>query len=81
MLNRTFGARAVLLAASLAITAPGIALAGQPKMEKALAALQAARTKLANAEEDKAGHREAALRLVDQAIAEVHLGIEAGAGH
>jgi hypothetical protein len=81
MSNRSTGARAALFAASLAILAPGIAFAGQPKMEKALAALQAARNKLANAEEDKAGHREAALRLVDQALAEVREGIAAGAGH
>lgn len=81
MTHHRLGARALLLAAGLSLAAPSLALAGQPKMVHALDALRAARAKLAAAEPDKAGHREEALRLVDQALAQVQLGIEAGAGH
>jgi hypothetical protein len=51
--------------------------AAQPHMDNALAALQTARGELQVAEANKGGHRVNAMRLVDQAIAEVRAGIAA----
>ena len=51
--------------------------AGQPHMENALTALQNARHQLEIARPDKGGHREAAIGIVDNAIHEVKLGIDA----
>ena|SRR5437899_700607 len=50
----------------------------QPHMQAALDALTNARRNLDKANPDKGGHRANAIGLVDQAIAEVKLGIEAG---
>jgi hypothetical protein len=47
----------------------------QPHMQNALGDLQAARTELSVAMPDKGGHRVAALSLVNQAISQVHQGI------
>jgi hypothetical protein len=47
-------------------------------MDNALGALQTARSELQVAEANKGGHRVNAIRLVDQAIAEVRAGIRAG---
>jgi hypothetical protein len=52
--------------------------AGQPKMQAALSELRAARASLEQAVADKAGHRVKAIALVDQAIAQVESGIQAG---
>lgn len=49
----------------------------QPHMQAALDALQSARNNLDKAEADKGGHRASAIQLVNDAIAEVRLGIEA----
>ncbi len=49
----------------------------QPHMQAALAALETARNELQAAEHDKAGHRANALRLVNEAIREVHEGMRA----
>lgn len=49
--------------------------AGQPYMEAALEQLRGARASLEQAEHNKGGHREAAIGLVDQAIAQVKEGI------
>jgi hypothetical protein len=56
----------------------GLAVAAQPHMDNALGALQTAKSELQVAEANKGGHRVAAIRLVDQAIAEVRAGIRAG---
>jgi len=56
----------------------GIAYAAQPHMQAALGHLQAARGELQAAEQNKAGHRESALRLVNEAIGQVQAGISAG---
>ncbi len=56
----------------------GCGYAVQPHMQNALAALQSARGELQVAEHNKGGHRVNAIRLVDQAIAEVRAGIAAG---
>lgn len=53
----------------------GYAVAAQPHMNNALSDLRAARHQLQEAVPDKGGHREAALRLIDQAIAQVNDGV------
>ena len=50
----------------------------QPHMQAALDALQSARNNLDKANADKGGHRANAIQLVNDAIAEVRLGIQAG---
>lgn len=50
----------------------------QPHMQAALDALNSALTNLNQAEADKGGHRAKAIDLVNQAISEVNLGIQAG---
>ena len=64
------------LAAALAVGALiGQATAAQPQMEAALDALQGARTHLIAANNDKGGHRAAAIRATDAAIAETRAGM------
>lgn len=50
----------------------------QPHMQAALAALNDALNNLNQAEADKGGHRAKAIDLVNRAISEVNLGIQAG---
>jgi hypothetical protein len=50
---------------------------GQPNMEAALRDLRAARASLQKAVPDKAGHRDKAMGLVAQTIAEVQAGVAA----
>ena len=47
----------------------------QPKMHAALAALQAAKTNLDNATEDKGGHRVKAIKATEEAIEQTKKGI------
>jgi hypothetical protein len=54
----------------------GEALAYQEHMHAALDALRTARHELEDADANKGGHREAAIRLVDEAIAETQAGID-----
>jgi hypothetical protein len=54
----------------------GQALAYQEHMHAALDALRTARSELESADANKGGHREAAIRLVDQAIDETRAGID-----
>jgi hypothetical protein len=54
--------------------------AGQPHMQAALDALMNAEHELNVAEEDKGGHRLAALRATRNAISETHAGIEFARG-
>jgi hypothetical protein len=49
--------------------------ADQPRMRNALRHLRDARAALENAERNKGGHRERAIELVNQAIAEVEAGM------
>ena len=53
----------------------GVAVGAQPRMEAALHALENARAELQAAEHNKGGHRDRALKLVDQAIHQVREGI------
>ena len=57
--------------------AAGYAGAAQPHMQAALDSLRAARSELQAAEHNKGGHRVKAIELVDSAITETKLGIEA----
>jgi hypothetical protein len=50
---------------------------GQPNMQAALGDLRAARASLQKAVPDKQGHRNRAIALVDQAIAQVQAGMAA----
>lgn len=56
--------------------AAGCATGGQPHMQAALDHLRSARAELEAANSNKGGHRERAIELVDQAIAEVRAGID-----
>jgi hypothetical protein len=53
----------------------GRASADQPRMQAALEHLRRAKVELEKADRDKGGHRENALRLTNDAIAEVEKGI------
>ncbi len=66
------------VASSLGI---GYAIGAQPHMQETIALLQNARTELTAATPNKGGHRERALALIDQAIAEVNEGINFAATH
>ena len=50
--------------------------ADQPNMQNALSQLQAARSSLQAASHNKGGHREIAIRLINQAFVEVQLGLD-----
>jgi hypothetical protein len=67
----------VLLVASAAMNLQTMR-ADQPRMKDALHHLRAAREALVHAERNKGGHRERAIQLLDQAIAEVEAGISSG---
>jgi hypothetical protein len=71
---KTFKTTIVIL---LSISALGLnsAFARQPHMDNALRHLREAREALQRAEANKGGHRERAIALVDQAIAQVEEGI------
>jgi hypothetical protein len=58
-----------------AAVASGVAIAQQPNMQNALNALFSARSSLQMAAPNKGGHRDRAITLVNQAIAEVEAGI------
>ncbi len=65
----------VVLAGS--VLSISLARADQPNMRNALGQLQAAKASLEAATNNKAGHRVNAIRLIDQAIVEVQMGINA----
>jgi hypothetical protein len=64
-----------LIAVTTVFCTPVVRAEPQPRMDTALADLQAARAKLERAEHDKGGHREKALELVNAAIAQIKEGI------
>ena len=82
--NRAFSRRAaaksILTAGTAGLVAASLAEAEppQPHMRAALTALQNAANQLKQAEPDKAGHREKAIQLVNEAIGQVQEGIQAG---
>jgi hypothetical protein len=70
----TFSVGAAVLAGSL--VSATLVRADQPNMQNALSQLQAAKASLEAASHNKGGHRENAIRLINQAIVEVQLGID-----
>lgn len=79
-MNRNRSARMSLAALGAVAALAGAFWAGkvaadQPHMEKAIDHLQSARRELNDATPDKGGHRERALKLVDDAIAETRKGM------
>jgi hypothetical protein len=66
--------------AAIAVGLAKPAVAAQPHMAAALRALRTARTELVAAAPDKGGHRGNALKLLDQAIAEVQQGMSYAKG-
>ena len=71
----------IFLAALLMVCAAfygGFAVAAQGHMFNARSNLQAALYQLNSAVADKGGHRRQAINLIDEAIGQVNLGIEAG---
>ena len=66
----------ILLVGLLIGAAIPLAWGSQPYMDNALRHLQAARADLEKATPNKGGHRERAIQLVDQAIAQVRDGIK-----
>lgn len=77
-LRNLFLVTAVAVAAAVSGALIENAQAGQPHMYNALTALHNARHQLEIAEHDKGGHRDRAIGIIDQAIAEVRAGIDAG---
>jgi hypothetical protein len=74
----------LIAAAAVAVPAAGLltqtAAAVEPNMQNALQALQSAHDWLQRAAPNKGGHRERALRAVEQAINEVRAGIAYSGG-
>jgi len=74
----------LIAAAAVAVPAAGLlsktAAAVEPNMQNALQALQSAHDWLQRATPNKGGHRERALRFVEQAINEVRNGIAYSGG-
>lgn len=72
--------------AAVAVALPALAAASktvaaiEPNMQNALQSLEAAHDWLQRATPNKGGHRERALRLVEQAIGEVRAGIAYSGG-
>jgi hypothetical protein len=74
-------ARTMLLGAAIAGSMGiGYAIGAQPHMAESIALLQSARGELAAATPNKGGHRERALALIDQAIAQVRAGMAFAGG-
>ena len=73
-LNRLVIALLIVTAIASGFVA-GHASADQPRMQAALEHLRLAKAELEKADRDKGGHRERALRLTNDAIAETERGI------
>jgi hypothetical protein len=79
-MTTTFARRLLLGTAIAASIGIGYAIGAQPHMTESLGLLQSARGELAAATPNKGGHRERALGLIDQAIAEVRADIAFAGG-
>ncbi|MEO1688308.1 MAG: hypothetical protein AAFU61_10420 [Pseudomonadota bacterium] len=75
--SRRHAALGVAAAALAGVAAAGPALADRPQMEKALEALETARTHLNKATSGQSGHKAKALEHVNAAINEVKAGMGA----
>jgi hypothetical protein len=74
-MTTSFARKALLGTAIAASMGIGYAIGAQPHMAETVGLLQSARAELAAATPNKGGHRERALGLIDQAIAEVRAGM------
>ena len=72
---------AAAVAAFAAGCASGPTYSYQPHMQNALASLQYAQNELQQAEPNKGGHRERALRLITQALENIQAGMDFAAAH
>ena len=79
-MTTSFARKALLGAVIAASMGIGYAIGAQPHMGESITLLQSARAELAAATPNKGGHREKALGLIDQAIAEVRAGIAFAGG-
>ncbi len=79
LVSRRRAAKNLVAAGAAGLAVATLAEGQQPHMQKALTALNNARTALQNAIPDKAGHRVKAIELVNQAIQQTQEGIAAGA--
>ena len=79
-MTTSFARKALLGTAIAASMGIGYAIGAQPHMAETVTLLQSARAELAAATPNKGGHRERALGLIDQAIAEVRAGIAFAGG-
>jgi hypothetical protein len=80
----TFSSKSIVVALGVTLASGvfiGQALAYQEHMHAAMDALRTARSELEAADANKGGHREAAIRLVDQAIDETRAGMEFAHDH
>jgi hypothetical protein len=75
-----FGRKLLLGAVIAGSVGIGYAIGAQPHMGETIAILESARAELVKATPNKGGHRERALGLIDQAIAEVRAGIAFAGG-
>ena len=75
-IRRSFGFLIVAVALAVGLFA-GYAVANQPHMVNARNFLNQAKAELQLASHNKGGHRDNAINLINQAITEVNLGIDA----
>jgi predicted ATPase len=66
----------LVLGIAMVMVTAGISGAGQGNMRDALQSLREARAALEKAEDNKGGHKQKAIDLVDKAIAQVEEGID-----
>ncbi|SDI28388.1 MULTISPECIES: hypothetical protein [Bradyrhizobium] len=79
-MTTSFARKALLGTAIAASMGIGYAIGAQPHMAETVGLLQSARAELAAATPNKGGHRERALGMIDQAIAEVRAGMAFAGG-
>jgi hypothetical protein len=79
-MTSSFVRKALLGAAIAASMGIGYAIGAQPHMTASIDLLRSARAELGAATANKGGHRERAIKLIDQAISEVRAGIAFAGG-
>ena len=80
-LKLALGATAIAVVGVVGGVGAGVAYAEPTHMQNALGDLQSAQSQLQQALPDKAGHRVEAIGLIQGAINQVNLGIQAGGGN
>ncbi len=66
----------LVLGIAMVMVMAGVGVAGQDNMRDALQSLREARAALEKADDNKGGHKQKAIDLVDKAIAQVQEGID-----